>query len=220
MNFGLVYEHREVWPVRAMCVVMGLSVGGYYAWRGGLENRRAAADRTLLDDIRLIHAESGPMDHRACAPFCAATTAGSDAHASTGWCAAKVFVDLPPCRVGPERQSAPRLSDRAQQARPQLHRPGLNQIWLTGPTYIGIDEGWLCLAAILGQRTCKIVGWAFSVDLRARVVLAALDMAVAARRPGNVILHSDRGIQCAAEVYRADLARSGITPSMSRMNCC
>ena len=49
MNFGLVYEHREVWPVRAMCVVMGLSVGGYYAWRGGLENRRAAADRTLLD---------------------------------------------------------------------------------------------------------------------------------------------------------------------------
>lgn len=58
MKFGFVDEHRKVWPVRLMCAVLGLSASGYYAWRGRPESRRAAANRALLDDIRLIHAES------------------------------------------------------------------------------------------------------------------------------------------------------------------
>jgi putative transposase len=39
------------------------------------------------------------------------------------------------------------------------------------------------------------VGWAFSADLRARVVLDALDMALTTRKPDSVIHHSDRGSQ-------------------------
>ena len=37
----------------------------------------------------------------------------------------------------------------------------------------------------------RIVGWAFSADLKTRVVLDALDMALAARKPDNVVHHSD-----------------------------
>jgi putative transposase len=33
MKFGFVDEHRHIWPARVMCTVLGLSVGGYYAWR-------------------------------------------------------------------------------------------------------------------------------------------------------------------------------------------
>jgi hypothetical protein len=58
MKFGFVDEHRGVWPVRMMCRVLGLSPSGYYAWRVRPESRRAAANRALTEDIRLIHAES------------------------------------------------------------------------------------------------------------------------------------------------------------------
>ena len=58
MKFGFVDEHRKVWPVRVMCAVLGLSASGYYAWRVRPESPRAAANRALLDDIRLIQAES------------------------------------------------------------------------------------------------------------------------------------------------------------------
>ena len=44
--------------MRVMCEVLGLSTSGYYAWRGRPEYPRAAANRALLNDIRLIHAES------------------------------------------------------------------------------------------------------------------------------------------------------------------
>lgn len=46
-------------------------------------------------------------------------------------------------------------------------------------------------------------------------------MAVERQRPApGLIHHSDRGIQYAAEAYRSALARSGITPSMSRKGDC
>ena len=60
MKFGFVDEHRGVWPVRMMCRVLGLSASGYYAWRLRPESRRAAANRALTEDIRLIHADLPP----------------------------------------------------------------------------------------------------------------------------------------------------------------
>lgn len=58
MKFGFVDGHRQVWPVRVICAVLGLSASGYYAWRGRPESRRSVANRELTEDIRLIHAES------------------------------------------------------------------------------------------------------------------------------------------------------------------
>lgn len=58
MKFGFVDEHRKVWPVRVMCAVLGLSASGYYAWRTRSKSPRSAANRALMDDIRLMHAES------------------------------------------------------------------------------------------------------------------------------------------------------------------
>ena len=85
MKFGLVDGHREVWPVRVMCAVMGLSVSGYYAWRSRPESRRAASNRALLDDIRLIHAESsGTYGSPRVQPSCAATDGGAVARGSSG----------------------------------------------------------------------------------------------------------------------------------------
>ena len=57
--------------------------------------------------------------------------------------------------------------------------------------------------------------------LHTEIALEALTMAIVRQRPPpGLIHHSDRGIQYAAEPYRLALARSGITPSMSRKGDC
>ena len=96
-----------------------------------------------------------------------------------------------------------------------------NQVWLADLTYIPTGEGWLYLAAILDLHTRKIVGWSMRQTLHTEIALDALNMAVERQRPApGLIHHSDRGIQYAAEAYRSALARSGITPSMSRKGDC
>ena len=77
--------------------------------------------------------------------------------------------------------------------------------------------GFLYLAVVLDAWSRRIVGWAFSADLKTRVVLDALDMALVARRPDNVVHHSDRGSQytsvaCGArckEARRSSIDRLG-----------
>ena len=57
--------------------------------------------------------------------------------------------------------------------------------------------------------------------LHTEIALEALTMAIMRQRPApGLIHHSDRGMQYAAEPYRLALARSGITPSMSRKGDC
>ena len=71
------------------------------------------------------------------------------------------------------------------------------------------------------MHTRKIVGWSMRQTLHTEIALDALNMAVERQRPATgLIHHSDRGIQYAAETYRLALARSGITPSMSRKGDC
>ncbi len=83
MKFGFVDGHRQVWPVRVMCAVLGLSASGYYAWRDRPESQRSVANRQLTEDIRLIHAESsGCYGSPASTPPCVGMGDGS---AGPGW---------------------------------------------------------------------------------------------------------------------------------------
>ena len=96
-----------------------------------------------------------------------------------------------------------------------------NQRWVTDITYIPTDEGWLYLAAIMDLFSRRIVGWAMETTMHRSLVLKALDMAVAERRPSaGLIYHSDRGSQYASEDHRTALTSHGMIASMSRRGCC
>src|SRR5512135_2515222 len=78
-------------------------------------------------------------------------------------------------------------------------------------------EGRLSPAAVIDLCSRKVVGWATADHLRAELPLEALRMALAHRKPaGELLHHSDRGVQYASEVYQSLLAVYGIEPSMSR----
>jgi putative transposase len=55
MKFRLIEDQREAFPVRILCDVMGVSLAGYYAWRGWPESPRKTANRALLGEIRRLH---------------------------------------------------------------------------------------------------------------------------------------------------------------------
>src|SRR5207302_11371272 len=96
-----------------------------------------------------------------------------------------------------------------------------NQIWVADITYIQTQEGTLYLAAILDLYSRKIVGWAMSERIDTVLVLKALGMALLHRSPpGNVLVHSDRGIQYASGDYRQALSQAGLIASMSRKGNC
>ena len=93
----------------------------------------------------------------------------------------------------------------------------LNSKWVGDITYIKTDEGWLYLATVKDLCTRKIVGYAFSSHIDSELVVSALKMAYIRQKPdGELIFHSDRGIQYASNKCRKYLAEFNITQSMSR----
>ena len=94
---------------------------------------------------------------------------------------------------------------------------GANQLWVADITYIAIEVGFVYLAAILDAWSRRVVGYAIGRRIDARLALAALKAAIAARQPpAGCIHHSDRGSQYAAEDYRAELEKHGLKGSMGR----
>ena len=84
-----------------------------------------------------------------------------------------------------------------------------------------IAEGWLYLTVIIDLFSRRVIGWATSSSLRAERACRALEMALIRRgRPSDFVYHSDRGVQYASELFRNDLARYNIAPSMSRKGNC
>jgi transposase InsO family protein len=100
-----------------------------------------------------------------------------------------------------------------------VRRP--DQVWVTDATCILTSQGWFYLVAVLDVCTRRVLGWAMHQSLDARLVIAALRMALLQRRPRRaLIVHSDRGMQFASAAYRQVLAQHGLVPSMSRKGNC
>ena len=122
---------------------------------------------------------------------------------ASGWPEAGLPADAGAAIAGvSRRRSAPVTTRQATGHHPAsdlvrrnfvAERP--NEFWVADITFLPTLAGFLYLAVVLDAWSRRIVGWAFSADLKTRVVLDALDMALAARKPDNVIHHSDKGSQ-------------------------
>ena len=92
-----------------------------------------------------------------------------------------------------------------------------NQLWVADPTYVAIQGGFVYLAAVLEAWSRKVVGYAISRSMDARIAVAAVKAAIRSRAPPEgCIHHSDRGSQYASAPYRELLAAHKLVGSMSR----
>lgn len=129
------------------------------------------------------------------------------------------------CLRKPAFRPATTNADHAWRIWPNLARKVLpmaaNRLWVADITYVRLAEEFVYLAVILDAFSRKAIGWALEDHLQASLAIAALEMALAGRdvRPGELIHHSDRGVQYACGDYIDRLERAGIQPSMSRAGC-
>jgi putative transposase len=94
---------------------------------------------------------------------------------------------------------------------------GIDQLWVADITYIRLRAEFVYLAVILDGFSRKVVGWALERRITSQLAIAALQQAIAERRPPpGLVHHSDRGIQYASGEYVAVLNKHQMIPSMSR----
>ena len=90
-----------------------------------------------------------------------------------------------------------------------------NRLWVADITFIRTWEGWLYLAAVLDCHSRRCVGWSLREDLRSELVVDAVEMAIARRRPRpGLVHHSDHGSQYVSLAMGEHLREAGIDISM------
>jgi transposase InsO family protein len=205
--------------VADLCATLDVTRSGYHAWQAAGPSAREQADAALLADVQAIHAQH---QKRYGAPRIRQELKKRGQRHGTKRIARLMRADGLRGRCA--RRDVPRTtdSDHDQPIAPnrlaQAPAPsGPNQIWVSDLTYVKTAEGWLYVAVILDLWSRRVIGWNASASLAAALVLVALRMAVAHRRPGPGLLHhSDRGVQYACADHRALLAAHGLESSMSR----
>ena len=207
--------------VATMARVLGVSTSGYYAWRRRPPSTRAQADAELTARVQEIHAGSrgtygAPRIHAELAE--AGVAVGRKR-------VARVMREAG--IAGVSRRRGPRTTRREVQARPAPDRverrfeaDAPNRLWVADITYIPTLAGFLYLAIVLDVFSRRVVGWAMAAHLRTELVVEALEMAVAQRRPEAVIHHSDQGCQYTSLAFGARCRESGVALSMGSVGDC
>jgi transposase InsO family protein len=96
-----------------------------------------------------------------------------------------------------------------------------NKALVSDITYVWTNNGWAYLVVFIDLFSRSVVSWNVSDNLNADMVLIALKRAIKSRslKQGTMI-HSDRGSQYAATVFRETLKKHGLIQSMSRKGNC
>ena len=218
MSYAIVESQRDQSTVAILCRALGVSVSGYYAWRGRVPSDRQQQDEQLLRVIRHIYQASrgvygSPRIHAALRQV---GTRCSRKRVARLMRQAGIRSRRRPQRRIATTDSAhhhPLAPNRLQR---DFSADGPNEKWLGDIVGIWTDEGWLYLAALLDCYSRFLVGWSMSESRDEALVTAALHVALARRVVGNgLIHHSDQGSQYGARHYRALLQAYGIQLSMS-----
>ena len=222
MKFAFISEEKVAFPVAALCRLLAVSPSGFYAAQGRPRSPHGASRRQ-------------------------ARGAGGEAHAASKgrYGSPRVHAELKAAgeRVGRkrvarlmrEKKLAARTRRRFRTTTDSKHdfpiAPNVldwdftasapDRAWVTDITFLWTAQGWLYLAAILDLFSRRVVGWATSQNVDRHLALAALDTALARRRPAaGLVHHSDRGSTYASTDYRKTLDARGLECSMSRKGDC
>lgn len=214
-------EQQAVYPIRAMCRVLEVSASGYYAWEQRGPSARERANTELRDRIEAIHVKS-----RGTYGVPRVMVELKDEGVVAGHNrVARLMREAG--LVGASRRKGCWTTRRDRDARPapdlverKFVAEAPDRLWVADITYVPTWAGFLYLAVVLDVFSRRIVGWAMANHLRTELILEALDMAVARRRPQDVIHHSDQGCQYTSIAFGSRCREAGVRPSMGSIGDC
>jgi len=205
-------------PVVVSCRVLGLGRSAYYRWLSSPLTAGQLDEAWLANAIFDAHRDDPEFGYR----FLADEVRQGD-HAVSDRVVWRICRDNAWWSVfgKPKRSkgSKPGTPAHDDLVRRDFTAAGPNQLWLTDITEHRTREGKLYLCAIKDVFSNRIVGWAIDERMKARLVVAAIEMAVA-RRDGDVagcIVHSDRGSQFRARKVHRALTRHQMVGSMGQV---
>lgn len=218
----MVARCEDAYAVRMMCRLLKVSASGYYDWRDRPVSRREQDNERLLEQIRLIHAQSDAVygSPKVWEELVRRGDGCSENRVARIMRAAHL-QGIPATRRWRGRKSGQRPEGLSNHLARDFAATEPNTKWVTDITYIRTAEGWLYLAVVLDLATRRVIGWSMRQSLDRELVLQAVLMALW-QRPGDspVILHSDRGTQYTSHEYQAFLKDHGIVSSMSGVGSC
>jgi putative transposase len=221
--FRFIAATKAEHSIQIMCRVLEVSRSGFHAWARREPSARAVADAALSGRIAEIHADSlktygSPRVH-------------AELRLEDGVRIGRKRVERLMRNAGlagqlKRRRGKTTIAVQGVRTAPDLVERDFNptepnRLWAADITYIRTWEGWLYLASVMDCYSRRIVGWALADHLRAELVVDALEMAVARRRPdAGLVHHSDRGSQFTSLIFTRRCRSVGIDISMgSRGDC-
>ncbi len=221
--FGFIAAKKAEHSIKLMCRVLEVSRSGFHAWAAREPSPRAVADAVLTGRIAEIHERSlktygSPRVH-------------AELRLEDGVRVGRKRVERLMRHAGLSGQIKRRRGKTTIRVQGVRTAPDLverdfnptepNRLWCADITYVRTWEGWLYLASVMDLYSRRIVGWAITDHLRAELVIDALEMAVARRRPATgLVHHSDQGSQYTSLVFTRRCRSVGIEVSMgSRGDC-
>ena len=214
----------KAFSVKTMSRVLGVSASGFYEWRDRARSKRAIENAALVKRIEEIHEASDgiygmpKIRHE--------LGDEQDARFDPRWSrvgANRIARLMREARLRgvSRRRSFTVTTERDDKAKPsadlvnrQFVAEGPDQLWVSDITYVPTWAGFIYLAIVLDAWSRKVVGWSIGEDLRAELVIAALDMALAQRDASEVIHHSDHGSQYTSVAFGKRCEQMGVRPSM------
>jgi putative transposase len=220
---SFIDEHRDEHGVEPICAVLPIAPSTYYSHKAIAAKperrcRRAVRDESLQPEIRRIWEENRRLyGHRKVWKQLL----------REGFTVARCTVARLMSMMGLEGVTRGR-STRTTIPEDSASRPldlverdfsalGPNRLWVSDLTYVATWRGFVYVAFVIDAFSRRIVGWRVSSSLRSDLALDALEQAICERQEaleGELIHHSDRGVQYLSIRYTERLAEAGIEPSV------
>ena len=204
-------------PVTVSCRVLKLCRQQFYRWRNEPMTDAELDEAYLANAVFDAHRDDPEFGYRFLADE--VRHAGHDVGDRTVWRIASENGWW--CSFGKKKTrktSAPATAAHDDLVRRHFAADGPNQVWVADLTEHRSDEGKIYCCAIKDLWSNRIVGWAIDERMKARLVVAAIEMAAARR--GDVagcILHSDRGSQFHSRKVHRALTRHRMVGSMGQV---
>lgn len=216
-------EHENVYEVKTMARVLEVTTQGYYRWKKGPVSEKERRDASLVDRIKVVHAES---KRRYGSPRVTNELRKQGETVGKNRVARLMRENGVRAKAGRKFRPGTTDSSHGNPVAPNLleqcfsaKAPG--EVLVGDITYIETKEGWLYLSVFIDLCTRMVVGWSMSDRLASKLVEDALKAAVLRGKvKRSAIVHTDRGVQYTSDAYRCLLEHYGLQASMSRKGNC